>query len=140
MNTSAVPVLPWNDEALSVGINSMDNTHKEFIELLNQCASATTEAFPALFNDLLQHTQQHFQNENRIMEESGFPPTIIHQGEHTRILAELEPLSIQAKPGDISPAQRYISEYIPGWFCNHAATMDSALAWHLKSQGMEDSF
>ena len=140
MITSSAPVLPWNDDTLSVGITHMDNTHKEFIDLLNQCAAAPTDKFPALFNELLQHTQKHFENENKMMEESGFPPIIIHQGEHARILAELEHLAEQVQQGDLSTAQKYISEYIPDWFCNHAATMDSALAWHLKSRGMENNF
>ncbi|MDH5570877.1 MAG: hemerythrin domain-containing protein [Gammaproteobacteria bacterium] len=140
MLAPSAPVLSWNDNTLSVNNSRMDNTHKEFIELLNQCANASTDDFPALFTELVQHTQEHFELENKIMDASEFPPTPIHQGEHARILTEIETLDTQVKLGEITAAQKYIRNYIPDWFCNHAATMDRALARHLKSRGMENSF
>jgi hypothetical protein len=39
--------------------------------------------------------------------------------------------------GLIGFGRNYIKERMPDWFALHAATMDSALAMHLKNSGFE---
>jgi hemerythrin-like metal-binding protein len=137
MNNTA-PLIDWQDETLSVGNNSMDDTHKEFIELINLLDKADNEQFKSLFNELLEHTQAHFSRENDLMEKSGFPPTPIHQGEHERILDEFMQLQSLIEKNQLDKVHQYIHNYIPDWFSMHAATMDRALAWHLNNCGMGD--
>ncbi len=129
------PLIEWQEDSLSVGITSMDDTHREFIDLINHLGQATDEQFPALFRSLLEHTQQHFQNEDIAMEKSGFPPKFIHRNEHYRILDELKQLASTVENGNISPARSFVCRYLPEWFPIHAATMDRALACHLKASG-----
>ncbi len=130
------PLIEWRDDSLSVGLEEMDATHREFIDLLNRLARADDATFPALFREMLEHTRAHFQRENTNMEESGFPPITIHQGEHARILDELDRLTDGLETGDIEAARNYVCQYLPEWFSMHAATMDRALAWHLKASGL----
>jgi hemerythrin len=81
----------------------------------------------------LEHTESHFNAENKLMESSGFFATKEHQGEHLRVLGELHHFGEKVAAGSISLAKTYIREQMPEWFKLHAATMDSALAAHLKS-------
>lgn len=134
MNTS--PLIAWQDDTLSVGNDSMDATHKEFIELINTLDQTEGDQFKTIFSQLYEHTQAHFARENELMEKSGFPPTPIHQGEHARILEEFTQLNELLEKGQLDEVRRYIHDYIPEWFAMHAATMDRALAWHLASCGM----
>jgi len=129
-------LIEWREDSLSVGITGMDNTHKEFIDIINSLGQATDDQFPALFNRLLEHTQQHFQYEDIAMEKSGFPPKFIHRNEHYRILDELKQLAITIDTGNISAARNFVCRYLPEWFPIHAATMDRALACHLKASGI----
>ena len=127
---SEYPMIEWNDDQYLLGVEEMDETHREFVVLLNALGGLKGEAFAAAFEQLLLHTRAHFANEDRLMAESGFPATTEHRGEHRRVLADLERLHGRLVQGRHAMARAYI-EAIPDWFREHAATMDSALAAHL---------
>ncbi len=132
-------LIEWQENSLSVGIPQMDETHREFIDLINRLGQASDEQFSKLFEQLLEHTHQHFKNEDIAMEKSGFPPISIHRNEHFRIIDKLKQLNENIKAGDIDIARTFVCRYLPEWFPLHAATMDRALACHLKAAGMADA-
>ena len=66
------------------------------------------------------------------MQQSGFPATAEHKGEHHRVLGELSQFTRQLEKGRSMMARAYVKERLPGWFTLHITTMDSALAAHLK--------
>lgn len=118
-----------------LGVEEMDKTHAEFIELVNKLGEASDKpGFISLFLELLKHTQDHFAAENTLMEQTGFPAIGEHMAEHHRVLGELHRFGNKVAAGSIQFAQAYVKEQIPGWFDLHTATMDSALAAHIKAQ------
>lgn len=135
MNTSPL-LIEWQDSTLSVGIPRMDETHKEFIDMVNHLGCASDTDFPTLFDELIEHTHIHFQNEDIAMENSEFAPIFIHRNEHFRILDELKKLAHHVSKGEFDAAKSFVCQYLPEWFPMHAATMDRALAHHLKTTGM----
>jgi len=124
-------LLHWDEARFRLGVLEMDQTHWEFVQLLNNLDLVPAERFPDLFAELIRHTQEHFANEDRLMEESGFPAIREHQGEHRRVLGELHHFEAQLEEGRSAGARAYVREHLPQWFIQHAATMDSALAGHL---------
>ncbi|MCU7939649.1 MAG: hypothetical protein KZQ64_02760 [gamma proteobacterium symbiont of Bathyaustriella thionipta] len=68
------------------------------------------------------------------MQQTGFPAIHEHMSEHLRVLGELDRLSKKLAHGSTVMAKSYIIVYMPEWFNLHAATMDSALAAHIKTQ------
>ncbi len=116
------------------GNQSMDDAHMEFAELLNQMETANNTSFPALFDLLLKHVEAHFENENALMQASGFPASSEHQAEHRRVIGELKQFKKRVDKGLLSFAKAYIKEKLPDWFRLHLGTMDAALAAHLKRQ------
>lgn len=137
--SNKIPLIEWHEDSLSVGITRMDETHKEFITIINRLGQAADEHFSALFNHLIEHTHDHFQNEDIAMENSEFPTIFVHCNEHFRILDKLKQLAGNVENGDFHAARVFICSYLPEWFCLHAATMDRALACHLKATGMVDN-
>ena len=117
-----------------LGVPTMDGTHREFAALVNSLAVAQGCDFVHLFTTLVDHTERHFAHENKLMEQSGFPPIHIHMAEHARVLAEMNEMKRQVSKGSIPFARAYVKERLPEWFKLHLATMDSALAFHLKQQ------
>jgi hemerythrin-like metal-binding protein len=117
-----------------LGIADMDETHREFVDLVNRLGVAPKAEFMRLFEELFSHTQAHFENENRLMEASGFPAMREHSDEHQRILGELNRFSQKVATGSIMMGKAYVTQQLPQWFDLHAKTMDSALAAHLKSE------
>lgn len=109
----------------------IDNAHAEFIRLVNLMHSANSSEFIHLFNELYTHTEQHFNEENALMEQSKFPATTEHQAEHNRVLGQLNQFKTRVAKGSITFAKAYINETLPDWFKLHLITMDSALIVHL---------
>ena len=124
-------ILPWQD-AFELGNAAMDATHKEFIDLLNRVDTIDNESFLHYFDELLEHTKAHFQAENDLMEQSQFLSIREHRDDHDRILAEMMQMQRFAAKGMTKIARSYIKEKLPEWFTTHAASMDTALALHVK--------
>jgi hemerythrin-like metal-binding protein len=112
----------------------MDATHRTFVGLVTRLASADDASFPALFNELLDHSREHFAAEDALMRSSRFAATGEHIGEHQRVLAELRAFNRSVKGGRLMVARAYVRESLPEWFELHLSTMDSALAAHLRKQ------
>ena len=130
----SAPLIDPTEPRFRLGLAEMDRTHLEFIDLVNRLAAADDAGFPALFDALLSHTETHFEREEQWMTASGFPALHEHRGEHRRVLAELRNLGQRAANGRPVLARAYIREQLPSWFALHAATVDSALAAHLKAK------
>lgn len=121
------PLIDPKDPRYCLGVDSMDSTHQEFMALVNRLGCADDEEFTELFHELLEHTEAHFTAENRLMEEVGFPPIQIHMGEHKLVLEEMSRIGQQVDNGDLDAGRAYVQSR-PGWFQEHASTMDTALA------------
>lgn len=127
-------MLSWDDGRHALGIAEMDATHREFVALANQLAGAGAAEFPVLFDALLDHTRRHFDNESRLMRACGFFAIAEHEGEHKRVLGELERLRRRLGERSALFARSYVREGLPDWFANHLATMDAALAACLRNR------
>jgi hemerythrin-like metal-binding protein len=110
----------------------MDQTHQEFIDLVNRLAVADREGFIALFTDLVRHTHAHFESERQLMKLYAFPAIREHTDEHQRVLGELDRFGEKVARGSIAMGRDYVQHHLPSWFDLHARTMDSALAAHIK--------
>lgn len=128
-------MLQWNEARYTLGVEGMDATHRESVDMAEAAGKASDAAFPALFHELVEHTHQHFAEEGRLMRLCGFPPIAIHEAEHARVLAYLDRLDRQTQAGDAAPAQAYVRSELQPWFELHLATMDRALATHLTYTG-----
>ena len=119
-------------QEFELGVKSMDGTHREFAALVNALALAQGCDFVHLFTTLVDHTERHFAREKELMEQSGFPAIREHLDEHERILGELNQCKRKVCKGSLPFAKAYVKDRLPEWFHLHLATMDSALAAHLK--------
>lgn len=116
----------------TVGYQAIDSDHHEFVLLVNQLDAASNADFPLLFQQLLQHTEQHFAMENQLMADYGFPAETEHKGEHFRLLGEFKQFKNFVDKGMIAFGRSFIRERLSRWFLLHARTMDSALAAHMR--------
>jgi hemerythrin-like metal-binding protein len=129
MNTGA---LVWDEERTSLGVPEMDIIHREFVARVTALIAADDTAFPTGFAALLEHTRAHFAAEDANMLAYGFPAIREHTGEHKRVLGEMEVFQRSLQNGRLNLARTYVRDGVPDWFRTHLATMDSALAAHLK--------
>lgn len=130
--TGAGVVIDWASGQFILGVAGMDETHRQFADLVNRLSVADTETFIVLFGELCVHSELHFQDEESRMQLCGFPAIREHRDEHHRVLAEMVQMRRQVERGVIGLARAYVRDGLPAWFRLHAITMDSALAAHWK--------
>ncbi|WP_275098905.1 bacteriohemerythrin [Sedimenticola hydrogenitrophicus] len=129
------PMIDADNPSYRLGVTTMDQTHHEFIALVNQLAVSERDDFVTLFAQLVKHTHAHFNSEAALMEQYRFSAIREHTDEHQRVLGELDRFGEKVARGSIAMGQDYVQNHLPGWFDLHARTMDSALAAHLKLNG-----
>lgn len=130
---SASDMLNDFDEKYRLGIDSMDNTHRDFLTLSHKVAMAPIVDFAALFHSLFYHTQQHFSEEEVRMEALGHSSLAEHRADHQRILGDMDRFCQRINKGRTSMARAWVKDSLLLWFDVHAKTMDSALAADEKS-------
>ena len=125
-----------------VALESMNETHLEEIELINQLGALVIEGLDGAENseileqkliEWLEHTRAHFGRENQLMSDHGFPAYPVHSAEHERVLGQLEQLySTWKSDGDLQPVAEYLFVNWPSWFDTHLKTMDMVTARFLQ--------
>ncbi len=125
----------WDEAAHALGVAEMDATHQEFVALVAMLADCDDADFVGLFGKLLGHCRAHFTNEGRLMRISRFPALNEHEGEHHRVYGDLMQMHRAVQRGRIVLARAFVKKGLEEWFTLHLATMDAALAAHLKRMG-----
>lgn len=70
---------------------------------------------------------------------SRFPALGEHEGEHHRVYGDLVQMHRAVQRGRLALARAYVRTGLADWFMLHIASMDSALAAHLKRVGVAPS-
>ncbi|MGE0096897.1 MAG: bacteriohemerythrin [Hydrogenophaga sp.] len=135
MENTATHPLAWTPE-LATGDARMDETHEAFVALLNQLMSVSPEAQMPLYLQVIDHTVDHFAQEERWMQATGFAPDNCHALQHASILETMQAVRTHTEQGDTTLIGR-LAEALAEWFPQHAATMDAGLALHLASLGYD---
>lgn len=130
--------LAWDDK-LALQHPQIDQTHEEFVELLQVFRSALErgeDALPAL-RELIAHTEAHFAMEERWMAATGFAPENCHSKQHSMVLDTLrEVLRYAVELNDREP-MHIIGGELAQWFPAHAEMMDAALVFHMQQVGYD---
>ena len=122
------------DKEYKLGDESMDETHREFLALVEQASSANSTQFVDTMKALFEHTQSHFAQEEATMADIGHSLLAEHKADHQRILGDMDRLYQRAIAGRTAMARAWVSDSLLAWFSTHAKTMDSALAAQLLSE------
>jgi hemerythrin len=113
----------------------MNQVHKEEAELLNNLEQTLQDEpdnydkILSILNELLGHTRWHFDNEQLLMKEVGFPAFVMHEGEHIRVFNEMQRVvSNWQSTKDNDALQKYFLGTLQEWLFMHIQTMDTVTA------------
>jgi hemerythrin len=131
-------MLITQDEIPLVAMDFMNEVHKEDVDIINNIfehilnydgSEKSATVIDELYKEWIEHTVNHFQNEEIKMQEMRFPPYLAHKGEHDRALQEMRDLftTWQAQR-DIKVLKIYFIEILPVWLHTHISTMDTVTA------------
>jgi len=121
----------WSDRYL-LGHPAMDDTHREFVELVNALLTVDAGDLESALAEFARHAEAHFEQENRWMETDGFPARDCHVDEHNKVLASVREVQEELANGNVQLV-RDLAVALMDWFPAHADYMDSALStWLVK--------
>lgn len=129
--------LAWRTE-FELNHPRMDRTHVEFVDLLAAAEAATPGAATnAALQALLDHTVEHFEQEERWMAQLGFAPENCHSMQHQSVLQVLrEVIRRHALEADAALVRSLVAA-LAEWFPVHATMMDAALAMTMEERGFD---
>lgn len=119
--------LVWTD-ALLLGYGPMDDTHREFVEVVAALIDAPDAQVASRLDAVESHLREHFGTEDRWMVETDFPPRDCHIDEHAAVLKSLVEVKERLEQhGDVETPRDFARE-LAKWFPGHADYLDSALS------------
>jgi len=121
------------NDNLNLNIDVMDKTHREFLEILSKIQSSTGSEFVSLFEDMINHTKEHFAFEEDMMIKYNFYARQEHLDEHENLLGEMNYFYEKSKKSPIF-GKSYINDYAYEKFKRHIINIDSQLAMFLKDK------
>ena len=130
------------DTIPQVEIDFMNTTHFEEINMVKKLGEVITlyqeggsnteseeSSISKLLQDWLDHTVAHFERENKLMQETGFPAYTVHSDEHEIALNKMKAVTQAWQQNkDIELVSDYIFTLWPNWFNGHVNSMDMMTA------------
>ena len=123
---------PWSDMYL-LGYGPMDDSHREFVDLVDALLTCSDEDFAARLEAFARHAEAHFAEEDEWMKRTDFPPRQCHEDEHAAVLNSVRKVMAVVAQGDIAEGRR-LAAALAEWFPGHATHLDSALSHWMSKQ------
>lgn len=123
-------LLQWKPE-YSVGIESMDDEHRDMIELINLVYEQLGEhpdndKIDSFLGDIFNSISMHFALEERIMQKANYYEYPAHKADHERLLDEIRDL-MDSFANDPEAGARELQQGLSSWFSEHFSTFDARL-------------
>lgn len=126
-----MPLMEWKPE-YSVGVERLDQDHKQLIRMLNELNDAMHEqrgraAIGPILAELLQYTERHFGAEEVAMKRCGYANYDAHRAQHRELTEKVRLMSHEYELGDalISVEALY---FLRDWLESHILKSDQAYA------------
>ena len=133
--TTGMSTLQWSD-SFSLDLPLMDDTHREFVDLLAVVVNANDADLLPAWKILIDHTNEHFTREDQWMQSTRFSSSNCHSMQHKVVLQVMREGDQRGQAGELAVIRQMAYE-LGIWFPQHAQSMDSALALHLRGVGFD---
>ena len=122
-------------ESIQLNIPTIDAKHDEFLELLEKIKKADKNSFHTLFQEMIEHTKEHFSYEESLMDKYEFYGKSEHIEEHHKLLEEME-YFYEKSQKMMMFGKSYINDYAHEKFYRHIINIDSQFAMFLKGKNI----
>jgi len=126
----------WNSK-YETGNKQVDSEHQEIFKrvqsVLDAAASNEDIKIEDTIDFLAGYTVDHFQHEERLMEESGYPETDLHKKQHEDFVQEVLALRERVKnEADQEKNSQDVMIVIVNWLIDHVLNSDCMMANHYR--------
>jgi len=123
-------MLQWRDE-FSVGIDEIDDEHRELIELIRSLqqqvhAGARSQDIVAVLGEIYAQIAGHFALEEKMMRQTRYPAYADHKEDHETLLDDLRDIMDDVEDDGVLD-QAQLTHDLDRWFSDHFKTHDAKL-------------
>lgn len=130
--------IEWND-SLSVGVEEIDNQHKELFRQINELIEAChkgkgPEAVGEVLNFLDRYARLHFGTEEGYMQQYNFPDYSNHRLQHQEFMTNMA--EVKRRFAEEGPGVHIVvitNRILAGWLNTHIRRSDKVLGAHIKA-------
>jgi hemerythrin len=135
----------WEDK-YSVGIEKIDNQHKQLIEIINRLYYSRGNSPHAVLGETIQeliaYTQTHFADEERLMQENNYPDYQAHKKRHEAFIEEVKKFEKEYQKVDDDLLEDFslvtdVLFYLKSWLCGHILVVDKEYSPYLNKMGIK---
>jgi hemerythrin len=130
--------IAW-EPRFSVGIEAMDKQHKKLVEIINRFMEAKVDGkcnqvLKETLTELVDYTNYHFSDEEKLMMEYNYPRFKEHQGEHKALVKRLIEVLEHMKAG-----KKYANDelflLLKNWLLKHVLDHDQRYGEFIAEKG-----
>jgi len=141
MASTSRELIEWKPE-YSVEIDSIDKQHQALVSIIGHLQEAmlegkTKQVVSPLFAAMNQYTKYHFDYEERLLEENGYPGLESHRAEHARLIERLKELENKYLQGSLH-AGAPLMQFLRTWLFDHICVHDRQYGAYLKQSRCSD--
>lgn len=127
--------------AYSVNVGVLDKQHQRLISLLQGLQAAVNRgdgptAADRVFKELIAYTKYHFGEEERLMEQYGFPGLAEHRFEHEVLTRRVLLFKESYDKGRVSLIPTSLLAFLQDWLKRHILVTDKKYSEFLNSHGV----
>lgn len=136
--------LEWTPD-LSVGIDIIDQQHREWISRFNDLEEAvrsfqSSDRIATTLEFLIDYTGYHFDTEEKTMTASAYPGLEEHREKHLELKGTLSNLVLDfEEDGATHGLAEAIDTFLGNWLIDHIRSVDTRLGAYLKEKGIDPS-
>jgi hemerythrin len=136
-----MPLINWND-SLSVGVDYIDNQHKQLVSIINRLNDAMlqdkgNDVMSQILDNLVDYTKSHFKSEEHLMRKYGYPESANHLKEHDKLTKEVIDFAENFKQGKAIITLPVLN-FLKDWLNNHILKTDKLLGQFLSKDVEKD--
>lgn len=133
-----MPLMQWSDK-YSVGVNSIDDQHKELVRMLNDLSDAMmggrgNDELGKVLDSLIAYTVSHFAHEEQQMDRFQYPEAAQHKKQHADLKTQAIEIQQKFKSGATATISFEVLGFLKNWLINHIQGSDKKLGLFLSEQ------
>jgi len=129
--------LKWTRD-FEVGISSIDDQHKRLCSMVTEFENAVSfghglEMIGIILKNLVDYVKYHFEDEERVMAELGYPDLEAHKLLHKGLVLDVKKILLNLKAGkEIDPDE--LITFLHNWLAEHILGEDVQIGKHAKGR------
>lgn len=129
------PAIAW-DKSYEVGDAVLDDQHRHIVDLLNALHNAAAgeglDTADVILHHVVRFLEHHFDTEEAVMQQIGFPEAAEHAAEHRRLLKQVGEAA-RSLEAEGQPSAERLGVTVWSWMHEHTSTWDQKYSTMLRS-------